>query len=91
MRRPRRPLFVARRSYQMRRMRDAARLMPFVGGFLFSLLLLWEPASGPRDLARDAIYLFLVWAGLILFTAFLARRLSGDPAADDPAGSGDDA
>jgi uncharacterized membrane protein len=87
MKRPRTPMFVARRSYRVRRLRDAARLMPVLGAFLFLLLLLWQPAQGgERDLAGDAIFVFLVWTGLIVAAAMLARWLRLDQQGDDPAG-----
>ncbi len=40
MRKPKRPLFLARAPYRRRRLRDAARLLPVVGGFLLLLPLL---------------------------------------------------
>ncbi len=83
-------MFVARRSYRVRRLRDAARLVPVLGAFLFLLPLLWEPAPGqPRDLARDAIYVFGVWGILVILAAILSRRLRQDTRGDDPAGAGD--
>lgn len=89
MKRPRAPLFLARRSYRARRLRDAARLLPVVGMFLFLLPMLWAPAATEaRDTAPDGIYLFLVWAGLIVIAALLAPGLA-DPAGDDPLGAAD--
>lgn len=85
-----RPLFVAKRSYRLRRLRDGARMLPFLGAFLFVLPLLWVPSGQARDLAWDAIYLFLVWSGVIGLTAIIAGRLrlaAND--ADDPAGAED--
>jgi hypothetical protein len=84
-------MFLARRSYRVRRLRDAVRMMPVLGAFVLLLPLLWEPAAGQdRDLARDAVYVFVVWTGLIILSAFLARRLRLDPKADDPVGPGDE-
>ncbi len=66
MSRRRSPLFLARRSYRRRRLRDAARLLPVFGAFLFLLPILWEPAAtDQRDTAPDGVYLFAVWAVLI--------------------------
>ena len=90
MKRPAGPLFVARRSYRVRRLRDAARLVPVLGAFLFLVPLLWEPApEQPRNLARDAIYVFGVWAGLVIVSAVLSRRLRQDTRGNDPVGAGD--
>lgn len=84
------PLFLRPASYRRRRQRDAARLLPFVGMFLFLLPILWAPAqSFRRDTAPDGIFLFVGWAAMILLAALIARSLSrpGDP--DDPDASAD--
>jgi hypothetical protein len=88
---PRRtPLFLARRSYRVRRMRDAARLLPVAGALLCLLPMLWAPAATEaRDTAPDGIYLFVVWGGLVVLAALMAPRLSGDPD-DEPAGPEDE-
>ena len=89
MKRPRPPLFLARRSYRARRMRDAARLLPVAGLFLFLLPMLWAPAATEaRDTAPDGIYLFVIWAGLVAVAALMAPGLA-DPAGDDPMGPAD--
>ncbi|MEH7829228.1 hypothetical protein [Gemmobacter denitrificans] len=70
------PVFLARRSYRLRRMRDAARLLPIAGAFLFLLPILWEPdRSASRDTATDGIYLFVIWALLVLIAALMAPGL----------------
>lgn len=90
MRRPRRPLFLARRSYRRRRMRDAARLLPVFGGFAVFLPVLWSPATtGTRDTAPDGIYLFAVWALLVAAAALMAPGLSAG-SEEEPAGSEDE-
>lgn len=83
-----RPMFVARRSYRLRRLRDGARMLPFLGAFLFVLPLLWVPVGQGRDLAQDAVYLFLAWGGLIGLTTLVSRRLgqAGQVADDEPVG-----
>lgn len=81
MRRPRGPVFLARSAYRLRRMRDVARMLPVVGGFLILLPVLWAPATTEaRDTAPDGIYLFLVWAGLIAVAALLAPWLQAGEA-----------
>ena len=93
MKRPGTPLFLQRRPYRRRRRMDAARLLPVFGLFLLLLPMLWEP--GPdmgRRTARDAIYLFAVWAGLIGVARLLAPGLlvadrgAVPPAAEDENG-----
>lgn len=88
-RRPKAPLFLARRSYRLRRMRDGARLLPIFGMFLVFLPILWAPdASGGRETAPDGIYLFLIWGGLIVVAALMAPGLR-DGTDDVPPKRGD--
>lgn len=85
------PVFLARRSYRMRRLRDGARLLPVAGTFLLLLPILWQPATTEaRDTAFDGIYIFAVWAGLIIVAAILSRALGTGEEAEAPAGREDD-
>ena len=86
--RRRSPVFLARRAYRLRRLRDAARLLPLAGAFLLLLPILWQPVGGAaRNTAWDGIYLFAVWGLLIAVAAWLAQGLT---AGDDSEGGGDD-
>ena len=77
----RRPLFLPRAGYRLRRLRDAARMLPLFGGGLFLLPILSAPAATRvGDTAPDGIYLFTVWAGLIAAAAVLSRHLRPDEA-----------
>lgn len=77
MRRPRRPLFLARTPYRLRRLRDAARLLPVIGGVLVTIPALWSPpATDGRSLATDGVYFFLIWALVIAVAAGFAPGLS---------------
>ncbi len=82
------PVFLERAGYRQRRLRDAARLIPFVGIVLWTIPLLW-----PRDVPQapssgDAvIYIFGVWVFLIAVTAIVSRYLRLDDPATD---AGDD-
>ena len=80
MKTPRPPLFVAPRIYRLRRLRDAARMLPAFGAVLMILPFLHSPAEGGRSLAADGIYLFGIWALLILIARQLAPEL--DPELD---------
>jgi uncharacterized membrane protein len=74
-----RPLFLAPQSYRQRRLRDAARLLPVLAGFLMILPMLWgDEISDVRRTGADAIYLFAIWLFLIIVAALLARRLSSE-------------
>ena len=83
MRRPKRPLFLARAPYRRRRLRDAARLLPVLGAFLLLLPLLWTPTSRMAMTSGDVIYFFSVWLALIAFAAAFAPGLRGGDTADD--------
>lgn len=73
------PLFLKRKGYRQRRLRDAARLLPILGGFLVLLPILWAPGgSSGSDTAWDGVYLFSVWFGLVLLAAALAPGLADD-------------
>jgi hypothetical protein len=81
MRQPRAPLFLARRAYRQRRLADAARLLPLVGAFLFLVPVFWQPAATPvPDTAPGGLYIFAVWALLILAAGLIALRLGPDEA-----------
>ena len=92
--RRRSPVFLARRAYRLRRLRDAARLLPLAGAFLLLLPILWAPGpQATRDTAWDGIYIFAIWGLLILAAALLAQGLTaGDEGAGpDPEGDAADA
>jgi len=78
MAKPPEPLFLARESYRRRRLGDAARLLPLLGLALLLLPALWSTT------ASAMIYIFAVWAFLILLVAILSRRLlATEPEADE--------
>lgn len=87
------PPFVERRTYRQRRLMDAARLLPTFGAVLFAVPMLWfagtapDTPGGAAPLPRTAaagIYLFAVWAGLIVNAAWMARLLARGPGMAPP-------
>lgn len=70
------PLFVERRKYRRRRLNDAARFLPLAGLVLVLLPMLWARGDG-GTIAQEKLYLFAVWAALILGAALLSRALGG--------------
>lgn len=64
------PMFLARDSYRRRRLADAARIIPFLGFILLLLPGLLTTTTGAL------IYVFTIWAILILFMVTVSRRLS---------------
>lgn len=76
--RPRGPsVFLERRIYRMRRKLDALRLMPLLAAILFLIPLFIQPDFGAASGAtsRVMIYVFLVWAGLIVMLGALLHQL----------------
>jgi hypothetical protein len=75
----RQPLFLARDSYRKRRLRDGARVLPIFGTVLVLLPLMW-PAV-PQMVLAHWIFVFVLWVGLIVLAAVLARGLGESEAA----------
>lgn len=67
-----RPLFTGQKTYRIRRLGDAARLLPGLGVILFLLPLLIRPA----DPSAAFLYVFGIWALLILCMAVMSRGLA---------------
>jgi hypothetical protein len=74
MSRPRPPLFLERESYRRRRLMDGARALPVIGLVLLLLPALWRIDRAPNA-AGEALYIFTVWALLIVAAALLAGPL----------------
>lgn len=63
--------FLARDSYRMRRLMDAARFLPVLGLILLLLpLMRLDPQAETPPTAAESVYLFLVWFVLVV-VAFL--------------------
>jgi hypothetical protein len=78
-RRPKPPVFLGRDSYRQRRIRDAARMTPVFGAVLWAVPLLWERGTAEAVRTSQAlIYIFAVWALLILVALLLSRLLKPD-------------
>jgi hypothetical protein len=75
---------------------DGARMLPMAGAFLLLLPMLWRSPTQGQSTATEGLYLFGVWALLILVAGLLARPLlaaEGEPGSgpddDHPDGGGD--
>lgn len=80
MSRPRRALFLERRTYRRRRQMDAARLLPILGATLWCVPLLWSNSgAGTVPTSQAIIYVFGVWCLLIWAALWLSARLRSDP------------
>jgi ABC-type transport system involved in cytochrome c biogenesis permease component len=80
---PKPPVFLQRQNYRQRRVRDAAKLLPFLGAVLWVLPLSWgQDPQGGQIGSAGLIYIFAVWVLLIVLAAFLANRIRDDPSQD---------
>lgn len=76
MKPPAAPTFLARDSYRLRRLMDAARFLPVFGLVLMVLPLMREdPQTGAVSAASEGVYLFAVWLALIVGTFLMSRGL----------------
>lgn len=90
MAQPPRPVFLAPSGYRRKRLRDAARFLPVLGVALLLVPLLWtrSDAAGGTGNAGALLYVFAVWAGLILAAFAMSRLLlrggEGDREGEEP-------
>ena len=69
-------VFLERQSYRRRRVIDGARVLPFIGMLLWLIPLLWREDGAAAVRSSSAIvYLFGVWAVLVLAGGLLSARL----------------
>lgn len=66
------PVFLARDSYRRKRLEDSARLVPLAGLILLLMPLMWAARAGTSG---ALIYVFSIWALLILVVGLLSRAL----------------
>ncbi|MFN3954658.1 MAG: hypothetical protein ACK4LQ_09400 [Pararhodobacter sp.] len=81
--RPRGPLFLERDTYRRRRVMDGARILPVAGFVAILLPALWARGDG-SSMAVEALYLFALWAVLVLAAALLSRPLGSGYKRDAP-------
>ncbi len=81
------PIFLQRASYRQRRLRDAAKLLPFLGMILWAIPLTWSHGEGDDHIGTSGlIYVFGVWVILIVLTGLMASRIRSDTPKEDEGG-----
>lgn len=70
---PEKPLFLERASFHRRRLGDAARVLPVVSTLLVLVPVWWAPRL--VSYAGGVIWVFSLWAGLIVAVWLLHRAL----------------
>lgn len=74
-------LFLERRGYRQRRLRDVARMLPVLGGVLWTIPLMWRQQGEDAVSNATALqYIFGVWVLVILITAVMSRLI--EPGSD---------
>lgn len=69
-------VFHEKRTYRQRRVMDAAKVLPVLAIFLWCVPLVWpQSGDGAVSSATALIYIFAVWAVLIVVTWGLSRAL----------------
>jgi hypothetical protein len=77
-------VFLQRSSYRQRRLRDGAKLVPFLGVILLAIPLAWSSDEvGEKVGASGWLYVFGVWVVLIVLTAILSSRLRYEATGSD--------
>ena len=80
-------LFVEPRNYRARRMVDGLRILPIVGIFLIAMPLFWGGSETPIKSSNVMLFVFGVWAILILTNFIMTRRIGKERDWLDPINS----
>lgn len=79
------PLFLARRTYRLRRLSDAARMLPIAGAVLFCLPLTWKVDAVSTTSAM--FYIFGLWIVLAVIAGVISTKLRPTGTEVEPPGS----
>ena len=77
-------VFLERRAYHKRRMRDLARALPVFGLVLWGIPLLWSQGEGGTANRDAVVYIFAVWILLIALAAIISRAVRSDNPPPEP-------
>ena len=80
-------LFVEPRNYRARRMVDGLRILPIVGIFLIAMPLFWGVSKTPIQSSDVMLFVFAVWAILIVINCIMTRRIGKERDWLDPINS----
>ena len=80
--------FLERQSYRRRRLIDTIRMLPVLSCVLWAVPLLWlrGEEGGETTPSGAIVYIFLVWAGLVVCGAFMAWSLKRSDAEETERG-----
>lgn len=71
-------VFLERRAYHKRRMRDLARAVPIFGVVLWGIPLLWRQGEDGAANSNALIYIFAVWIVLIALAVIVSRAVRSE-------------
>lgn len=77
-------VFLERRAYHKRRMRDLARAVPVFGVILWCIPLLWRQSVDVTEGSSNSdavVYIFAVWILLIILAAGISKAVKSDDVA----------
>ena len=80
-------LFVEPRNYRARRMVDGLRILPIVGIFLIAMPLFWGGSKTSIKSSDVMLFVFAVWAILIVINCIMTRRIGKERDWLDPINS----
>lgn len=80
-------VFLQRRAYHKRRMRDLARGLPVFGAVLWGIPLVWRQGEAGVSNSNAVVYIFVVWVVLIGLAAVISRAVKSE---DAPLDASDD-
>lgn len=70
-------IFLERKSYRQRRLRDGVRMLPLFGGVLCAIPVAWANSETDGISNASALqYIFGIWIVLIVLTGIVSNRLS---------------
>jgi formate hydrogenlyase subunit 3/multisubunit Na+/H+ antiporter MnhD subunit len=76
-------VFLEKAGYRKRRLRDAAKLVPFLGIVLLAIPLAWSGAAPHESIGSSGLlYVFGVWLLLIVLAAMFSIWMRSDPDTD---------
>ncbi len=84
-------IFLERRTYRVRRLIDAIRLVPILGMLLWTIpIIIRQDVNDPAPISSVMIYIFVIWAILIVASFLLVRWITRTDSSWDSLMSGDE-
>jgi len=69
---------IQRKAYRLRRVADAARLLPILGTLLMIMPLLWGNKNGGVLTSQAIFYLFGIWIFFVVLAGIFSNQLKSE-------------